>query len=241
VQANHVPLARMWKKGILQPGRTIDDFVSFIDLAPTLVELAGLKWSETGMAQSPGHSLTDLFANKPAHIRDHVLIGKERTDIGRPHDWGYPIRAIVTKDNVFIENFEPTRWPAGNPETGYLDCDGGATKTFILDAHRKNPADPFWQLCFGLRPSTEFYDLKADPDFVKSLPANPRATALQKQLHTELTQQGDPRMLGHGDVFDKYEHASKVNVGFYEKFMRGEPMKTGWITPTDIEPRKPLP
>jgi hypothetical protein len=29
-------------------------------------------------------------------------------------------------------------------------------------------------------------------------------------------------------------------VGFYEKFMRGEPVKAGWIAPTDIE-KKSLP
>jgi hypothetical protein len=75
---------------------------------------------------------------------------------------------------------------------------------------------------------------------VKNRPADPRAAALKEQLHAELKAQGDPRMDGKGDIFDKYEHASKGNVGFYEKFMRGEPVKAGWINPTDIEP-KPMP
>jgi hypothetical protein len=119
-----------------------------------------------------------------------------------------------------------------------MDCDAGATKSFILDAHRKNPADPFWAHCFGLRPGTEFYDLKADPDAVKNVPTDPRATHLRDRLHAELAQQGDPRMEGKGDIFDKFEHATKDNVGFYEKFMRGEPVKAGWISPSDIEPRK---
>ena len=239
--ANHVPLAVMWKGGISAPGRVIRDFVSFIDLAPTFIEVAGLRWSDTGMAESSGRSLTDLFANKPAHTRDHVLIGKERTDVGRPNDWGYPIRAIVTHDSMLIENFEPTRWPGGNPETGYMDCDAGATKTFLIEARRKNGADPFWKLCFGIRPGLEFYDLKTDPDFVKNQPADPRATALRSQLHAELKAQGDPRMDGKGSIFDAYEHAAKGNVGFYEKFMRGEPVKAGWINASDIEPEPVLP
>jgi hypothetical protein len=242
--ANHVPFAVRWPGGITHPGRVIDDFISFVDLAPTIVEVAGMKWNDTGMAESPGRSLTEIFrSEKTGQViasRDHVLIGKERTDVGRPHDWGYPIRGIITNDTVFIENFEPTRWPAGNPETGYMDCDGGATKSFILDAHRKNPSDPFWAQCFGMRPGTEFYDLKSDPDLSKNLPADPRAATLRTQLHTELTQQGDPRMSGHGDVFDKYLHASPGNVGYYEKFMRGERLKANWISPTDVEP-KPLP
>jgi hypothetical protein len=215
--------------------------VSFIDLAPTFIEVAGLKWGDTGMVESSGRSLTDLFANKPTHTRDHVLIGKERTDVGRPNDWGYPIRAIVTHDSLLIENFEPTRWPGGNPETGYMDCDAGATKTFLIEARRKNGADPFWKLCFGMRPALEFYDLKSDPDFVKSQPENPRASVLRSQLHAELKAQGDPRMDGKGSLFDQYEHASKGNAGFYEKFMRGEPVKAGWINASDIEPEPVLP
>ncbi len=73
---------------------------------------------------------------------------------------------------------------------------------------------------------------------MRNLPNDPRATAMRDQLHSELKQQGDPRMEGRGDIFDKYQHATPANVGFYEKFMRGEPMKAGWINQTDIEPKK---
>jgi N-sulfoglucosamine sulfohydrolase len=241
--ANHVPFAAMWKRGIARPGRVVDDFISFIDLAPTFIELAGLNWSETGMAESPGRSLTDIFrSDKSGAVtpaRDHVLIGKERTDIGRPHDWGYPIRGIVRGGWIYLRNFEPTRWPAGNPETGYLDCDGGATKTFILDAHRKNPADPNWEFCFGLRTAEELYDLRSDPDCLRNLAlsaetASTRA-ALTNALFAELKQQGDPRMFGRGEVFDQYLHASPGHVGFYERFMGGEKLKAGWVSETDFE------
>jgi hypothetical protein len=241
--ANHVPFAAMWKKGLNAPGRVIDDFISFIDLAPTFIELAGLKWRESGMAESPGRSLTEFFhsdqSGQVIAARDHVLIGRERTDVGRPNDAGYPIRALLKKDALLIENFEPTRWPAGNPETGYMDCDGGTAKSYILEAHRHNPSDSFWQMCFGLRPALEFYDLKVDPDFINNQPRDARITALQDQLHRELKQQGDPRMEGKGEVFDKYEHAAEGNIGFYERFMRGEKVKAGWITPSDIEPKLP--
>jgi arylsulfatase A-like enzyme len=83
VQANHVPLAVMWKNGITAPGRVMEDFVSFIDLAPTLIEVAGIPWSETGMAESPGRSLMDLFANAPKHTRDHVLLDSCAGDDGQ--------------------------------------------------------------------------------------------------------------------------------------------------------------
>jgi N-sulfoglucosamine sulfohydrolase len=243
--ANHLPLAAMWPRGIVKPGRVVDDVVSFIDFAPTFIELAGLTWPESKMAPTAGRSLTDLFrAETPVPARDHVLIGKERTDIGRPHDAGYPTRGLIREGWLYLENFEPTRWPAGNPETGYLDCDGGATKTFILEAHRKQPEDPFWARCFGLRPGEELYDLRQDPDCLHNLAVPPMAsatttaqlTALKSALHAELTAQGDPRLTGDGSVFDRYRHAAKDHVGFYEKFRAGEKMKTGWVTPSDFEP-----
>lgn len=241
--ANRVPLAIMWKNGIVRPGRVVDDFVSFIDLAPTLIEVAGLRWASTGMAESPGRSLTGIFRSTKSGLveagRDHVLIGKERTDIGRPNDWGYPTRGIVRNGWLYLRNFEPARWPAGNPETGYLDCDGGATKTFILDAHRQNPADPYWALCFGLRPPEELYDLAADPDCLRNLASSTDAARLRNSLTNllfpELERQGDPRMFGRGEVFDQYAHASPGHIGFYERFRRGEKINAGWVNKTDFE------
>ena len=247
--ANHVPLAAMWPAGIRKPGRTVEDFVSFVDIAPTFIELAQMTWAESGMAPTPGRSLTDIFrSEKSGQInpaRDHVLIGKERTDIGRPHDWGYPTRGIISGGWIYVENSEPTRWPGGNPETGYLDCDAGATKSFILDAHRADPADKSWALCFGLRPAEELYHLTEDPDAMNNLAGVPSPVAIQSalrsQMHAELREQGDPRMEGKGHVFDEYPHASPGNAGFYEKFMRGEKMKANWVSPTDFEkqPVKP--
>ena len=52
--SNHVPLAIMWPAGIKNPGRTVDDYVSFIDLAPTFIEVADLDLQEVGMKPSPG-------------------------------------------------------------------------------------------------------------------------------------------------------------------------------------------
>lgn len=246
--AHHLPLAVMWPRGIARPGRIIDDFVSFIDFAPTLIELAGLKWSETGMAESPGRSLAKIFRSGKSGLvnpaRDHVLIGRERNDIGRPNDEGYPVRGIIKGGRLYLQNFEPTRWPGGNPETGYLDCDGGPTKSFILEAHRQNAADPHWTLCFGLRPGEQSYDLVRDPDCLHNLALEPQSSsqfsALREQLHAELREQGDPRLEGKGDVFDHYPHSTKANAGFYERFMRGEKLDARWVNPTDFE-KAPVP
>jgi hypothetical protein len=241
--SNHIPFAAMWPAGIAGQSRVADDYISFIDLAPTFAEVAGLPWAKTGMAPSPGRSLTDIFrVNRSGQInpaRDHVLIGMERHDIGRPGDVGYPIRGIVKAGQLYLENYEPSRWPACNPETGYLNVDAGATKSFILDAHRANAADPFWALCFGRRPAVEFYDLTTDRDCVKNLATVPataaQRAALKATMETALKAQGDPRMFGQGDLFDRYPHSNTAHVNFYERYMKGEKITAGWVSPSDFE------
>jgi N-sulfoglucosamine sulfohydrolase len=241
--ANHLPFAVLWKNGIRTPGRVVRDYVSFVDLAPTFLEVAGIPWAESGMAPTSGISLTDVFRSGKTDAiqpgRDHLLLGQERHDVGRPHDQGYPIRSIIKDGWLYSRNFTPDRWPAGNPETGYLNTDGSPTKTEILNANRSKPNDPQWLLCFGRRPAEELFDLKNDPECVDNLAAapahQPRRAALEEQLLAKLKQQGDPRMSGQGEVFDNYPYAG-AERGLYDRYLKGEKIKTGWVNPTDWEP-----
>jgi N-sulfoglucosamine sulfohydrolase len=173
-----------------------------------------------------------------------VLIGKERHDIGRPHDWGYPVRGIVKDGKLYLHNFEIDRWPAGNPETGYLNCDASPTKTAILEARRNGTDTKYWQWSFGKRPQEELFDIAEDPLCMTNLAASPAHAktmeSLRRQLFDELKAQQDPRMFGQGEVFDKYEYANPGTRNFYERYMRGEAMKAGWVSPTDFE-KSPLP
>ncbi|MBI1177760.1 sulfatase-like hydrolase/transferase [bacterium] len=241
--SNHLPLAIRWPKGIKNPGRVIDDYVSFIDFAPTFVEVAGLKWSDTGMAPSPGRSLTDIFNATTGGLvnpaRDHVLIGKERHDVGRPNDWGYPIRGIVKDGLLYLENFETNRWPAGNPETGYLNTDGSPTKTEILNAHRADKLDLHWTQAFGKRPGEEMFDVRTDRECLVNVAGLPAYAAvresMREQMIAELKAQGDPRMFGQGHVFDDYPYADARTRDFYNRFMNGEKINAGWVNKSDFE------
>lgn len=243
--SNHVPLAFRWPELVLKPGRVVDDPVSFIDIAPSILAIVGIQAEATGMQRITGNGFLFLTMDQAGGgakpDSNYVLIGKERTDVGRPHDWGYPIRGIVTNEYLYLCNYKPSRWPAGNPETGYTDTDASPTKSLILDRGRSNRSDKFWQLCFGMRPSNELYDLTRDPDCVVNLVGDSahaeRMQALRKRMEAELREQGDPRMFGRGTVFDEYKPTS--GAGFYDSYLRGEKPKAGWISPTDIE-AKPL-
>lgn len=245
--SNHLPLAIMWKDGIVNPGRTIDDFVNFIDLAPTFLELARVNGERQGMQPITGHSLTNIFFSRKSGVvnpdRDHILIGKERHDVGRPHDWGYPIRGIVTDEYLYLHNFKTDRWPAGPPQTGYLNCDGSPTKTIIIKG-RKDPAThKYWEWSFDKRPADEFYHIASDKDCTQNLADDPQYADVKNRLHdqlfAELKQQQDPRVLGNGDVFDEYLYADKAHRNFYERYMNGEKLNAGWVNPSDFEPDFP--
>lgn len=244
--SNHLPLIIKWEKGIADPGREIKEFVSFIDLAPTFLDIAAIRWQVSGMRPITGHSLTDIMYNKPDKEkipgRDRVLIGKERHDVGRPNDQGYPIRGIVKGDFLYIMNFQTDRWPAGNPETGYLDCDGSPSKTVILNQHR-NPVTstlPYWGFCFGKRISEELYQLSTDRQCIHNLAGESAyiqiKIELKNQLKKELTEQGDPRFNGHPDIFDNYPYAREERRNYHFRYLRGEVGKVGWVNKTDYEP-----
>lgn len=241
--SNHLPLAIRWPRTIAQPGRRIDDFVSFIDFAPTLLEAAGIDWDASGLAPTPGRSLQSLFASSRSGIidpdRDHVLIGKERHDVGRPGDLGYPIRGLRQGDWLFLRNFAPDRWPAGNPETGYLNCDGSPTKTAVLAARTAPGQHHFWERAFGHRPAEELYHVARDPDCIENLAGlmdyrNTR-DALHRRLLDALAAQGDPRLRGEGDLFDSYPPAIPGWAGFYERWARGDAAVPEWVNASDFE------
>ncbi|MBX3177583.1 MAG: sulfatase [Candidatus Hydrogenedentes bacterium] len=239
--SNHMPLAIMWQGGIAAPGRVEEALVNFIDFAPTFLAAAGVDAGASGMAPMTGRSLLPIFRGEAggADWRNHVLLGKERHDVGRPGDAGYPVRALLEGDLLYIHNFEPDRWPSGNPETGYLNCDGGATKTRILEMRRAGRDGPYWRLCFGKRPAEELYDVRKDPWCLENLMADPgyeaRAGEMRGLLFGALAAEGDRRVAGDAGWFDGIPYTDARTAGFYERYMGGEALKAGWVEEGDFE------
>ncbi|MFZ0281907.1 MAG: sulfatase [Bacteroidales bacterium] len=239
--SNHMPLAIMWPSGLSHPGRVSEDYISFIDFAPTFLDLAGVKWNKSGMAPSPGKSLSDIFKNRDeGKDRSYLLLGQERHDYGRPMNQGYPVRSIIKDGYLYQINFKQDLWPAGNPETGYLNTDGSPTKTTILNLRRSGADVSFWQKCFGKHPQEELYNLRIDPECLINIVDSgfqELKGELRKILLDELQKQNDPRVKGNGDVFDNYPFDDPADWNFYERFMKGEikEYQTGWVNPDDYE------
>ncbi len=210
-----VPLVVRWPKGA-KAGHTVRDFVSLTDLAPTFLSVAGL----TPPAAMTGRSLLPLLdGGKPDPARDAIVFGKERhvPSQEKGNVGGYPSRAVRTSDYLFVRNSRPDRWPNGVPDSAaahvgnsFADCDNGPSKTFLID----NAGDPavrrFHDLAFAKRPAEELYDLRADPDQLVNVAADPghaaAMAALVKRLDATLTATQDPRATGGGDQFDRYPY-----------------------------------
>jgi arylsulfatase A-like enzyme len=208
----HLPLAMRWGKTI-KPGRVVEDFINVRDFAPTFMEVAGLK----PHAQMTGKSLAKLLQSPASGWvekgRDVMLVGKERHDLGRPNDWGYPVRAIRTKDFLYVHNFHPERWPAGNPETDFGNCDASPTKEVL-----KLLGGSYYDLSFGFRQTDELYRLASDPAGVVNL-ANDLAYRdtmedLRYRMMSLLKDEQDPRALGQAAIFDTYKYVGNSQKSY---------------------------
>jgi arylsulfatase A-like enzyme len=241
-----MPLAAMWPMGIQSPGREINDMVSFVDFVPTFLEMAGISAKTSGMEPSPGRSLMEIFqSSKEGQVipeRTSVVIGKERHDYSRPNNQGYPIRGIVENGYLYLYNYHIDRWPTGNPEIGYLDCDGSPTKTEILNMNRKGKGRSFWQGSFGKRQQhEELYDISKDPECMNNLihqeKLGPLKRAMKAKMEKQLKAEEDPRMFGKGEIFNTYGFSVPHGKNYFERFMDGEfkTFKTRWINPSDLE------
>ncbi len=223
----HVALAIRWPRGV-PGGRTVHDFVSLPDLAPTFLELAGVPIPQV----MTGRSLVDILVRRrdgwvdPS--RDHVVHGRERHVASvRKGNLPYPQRAIRTENFLYIRNFKPNRWPMGNaPGYGlpvgempsfedlrentlaaFGDLDASPTKAWIV-THRQEPGmDRMMDFMVGLRPEEELYDLRNDPHQMTNLADHPdyaqQREKLASRLMTILKQTGDPRVLGDGTTYDR--------------------------------------
>jgi N-sulfoglucosamine sulfohydrolase len=213
-----VPLAVRWGKKI-KTGRTIGDLVSLSDLAPTFLEAAGVKISDSMTGRSLMNVLRSEEAGRVDPARDHVLYGKERHVPSQEKDnlAGYPSRAIRTHEFLYVRNFRPELWPNGVPEAekahignSFADCDNGPTKTFLMQ-HRDDPkVKRSFDLAFAKRPGEELYDLKKDPEQLDNVAGRPEYAKTQKELSERLTQglkrTQDPRVVGGAEKFDRYPY-----------------------------------
>ena len=210
-----VPMAIRWAAE-MPGGRTVTDFVSTTDIAPTFLDAAGVEVPSDMTGRSLLPILRSGKSGRVSQDRDHVLFGRERHVVAQeaPEMGGYPARGIRTDDYLYIRNYEADRWPAGTPHyekvqapnAWLADCDNSPTKWFLWE-NRNDPAlRKYYELSFAKRPAEELYDLQKDPGQVVNVAGDPEYVRIRKDLSVRLTQgllaAGDPRIEGRGALFD---------------------------------------
>jgi arylsulfatase A-like enzyme len=204
------PLAVRWPARV-KPGRKSDAFISFQDLAPTFLQAAGLEPA----AAMTGHSFLDLLTGTSTVGRDRVFLERERHANVRRGNLGYPCRAVRTREFLYIRNFHPERWPAGDPQMWkavgpFGDIDGGPSKELVLKGLDDNVLGRFFQLACGKRPHEELYDVRQDPYELTNLADRPEYAqtkrTLTKSLDEWMRTTNDPRASATDDRWDRYPY-----------------------------------
>jgi arylsulfatase A-like enzyme len=208
-----VPLAVRWPKGISSPGRVCDEFITLSDLAPTFLEVAGLPTP----AAMTARSFADLLRNEGVAKRDAVFAAMERHDGCRPGGAGYPCRALRTRGYLYIRNYAPDRWPAGDPNPAHCaraipfgEVDPSPTKSLMIDRAADPAMERLHRLAFGKRPAEELYDLSHDPEQLENVAALSEyqqvKSSLAQRLEQFTRQTSDPRALGLDAPWDHYPY-----------------------------------
>lgn len=204
-----VPLALRWGARI-RGGRSENALISLTDLAPAILDAAGLPVPE---AMTGRNLLAMLEGRQP--YRDAAVFGLERHLPGsRPNGAGYPSRALRTAEHLYIRNLAPEAnpcgdhpgpvWPDDDPVGGYGDTDGGPSKTCLW--RNRERFERLFRLAFGKRPAEELYAVRNDPAQLENLAGKPEYDRIRRELAARLDSYlkatADPRALGRGAELD---------------------------------------
>jgi uncharacterized sulfatase len=223
----HMPLAIRW--GAKAPGgRVVDDIVGFVDLTATILEVGGAR-PPTAYPIS-GRSLLNILSSTKQGLVDPTRTvawsARERHSSSRYNNWTYPQRALRTPQFLYIRNFQPDRWPAGDPRLlkadgslgpmhgAYCDIDSSPTLKFLVDKCDDPVIGRYLQLAVAKRPAEELFEITKDPGCLKNLAADSSFAKVKQELSRELLdylkQTSDPRVLGNGDIWEAYPRYSPI-------------------------------
>lgn len=199
-----VPFAMQWPEQVVG-GRRVDALVHFTDVAPTLLEAAGVKIPEA----VTGRSLLPLLqADESAAVEwpRHVVFGRERHTHYANDGRAFSSRAIRTQQFLLIRNDTPDLWPNGAPPH-FTDMDRGSAKFLYLLRPEHPSVKPYAEAATQKRPTVELYDSVRDPSQLKNLANDPLYLTVKRellaQLQDELVRLGDPRALGQSVTWDR--------------------------------------
>ncbi|MDA0347595.1 MAG: sulfatase [Verrucomicrobia bacterium] len=171
-----VPFLVSWP-GHIKAGTQTDAMVSWIDILPTLIDIAGGK-TDPGI---DGRSFAKVLSNPEASHRDRIFTIHDND--GRANV--YPIRSVRTDRWKYIRNLQPT-WIHSTHSYRFRKDDAGAYWWSWDRAAEKDPVAGAIVAKYHTRPEEELYDLDSDPWELNNLAALPQMADKLLQLRAEL-------------------------------------------------------
>jgi N-sulfoglucosamine sulfohydrolase len=203
-----------WPAGITKRGTTSASLVSVIDIAPTLLELAGVASPPPSFQ---GVSFSPILRDSQAVTRRHAFSEHNW------HDYEAHGRAIRSDGWLYIRNARPALAWQG-PADSVRSPSHGSLKT-LRDANKLTLAQA--DVFLVPRPTEELYFTADDPEQLRNLATDPAHTETKTQLAALLDQwideTGDtvPDQLT-ADTFDRETGVSLVRGKNSSKTDRGE-------------------
>jgi arylsulfatase A-like enzyme len=149
-----------------RPGGKIDRLVSFVDFAPTVLSLAGVKPPEW----MQGFAFLGKFASQP---QPYVFGFRGRMD--ERYDL---VRSVTDGRYVYVRNYLPHLIYGQHVEYMFQTPTTRVWKKLHDEGKLNAAQDRFWQP----KPPEELYDLSKDPDEVRNLAGSPEHQEVQKKL-----------------------------------------------------------
>jgi len=177
------------------PGSRIKDPVHFVDFAPTVLSLAGVK--------IPDYMQGKAFAGPSrATANEFVYCTRDRMD--ERYDM---MRSVMDQRWLYIRNFRPDL-PYVQPLQYMFRARGYQSWARLAREGKLTPATAmFW----GEKPTEELYDLDADPDNIHNLAADPNHRQTLERFRAELKKRvlayKDNGFLPEGSPLEGYEAA----------------------------------
>lgn len=181
------------------PGSRIKEPISLVDLAPTVLSLAGLK--------IPSQMQGQAFAGPDAQKNQFVYCTRDRMD--ERYDI---MRSVMDSRWLYIHNYRPDLPYV--PQLSYMFKARGYQSWARLAQEGKltRATAQFW----GEKPTEELYDMEADPDNVKNLAADPQHQKTMERMQAALKAHTlkiiDNGFLPEGSKLQGYENSRKAGA-----------------------------
>jgi len=175
------------------PGSRIKDPVHFVDFAPTMLSLAGVKIPE----YMQGRAMAG-----PARAAPNEFVFTTRDRMDSCYDM---MRGVAGSRFLYIRNFRPDLPYVQRLEYMFQARGYQSWAREAAAGHLTAATAQFW----GAKPSEELYDMESDPDSVHNLAAAPehRATLekMRTALHGQTLRVKDNGLLPEGSPLEGYD------------------------------------